>query len=282
MATTSTGPLTQLPAELVLRIIDNLSHCSTARLARCSKYWFTFIDDVHQEHIYANKADRPRGSRGLSFLDDQESYLQYMKDVGSWKEACKRQTLLCNNWARDPPIVQEAFIQVGRTPVWRFRPDFKNRYIVSTSQSGGLSVTDMDTGRILWSLPEDRVRPFAHLEYSHGYAAWDRENNAIEVWRTCNAGRGHMEQVAVIPHEFENRGFHLVYPTLCVVSAQSKAFTYNLSGPRPQLQVGYDILGDAVGHLVQSDVAVAHSFGAAGFHFYNKLSGAHLVSVLYL
>lgn len=269
--------LAQLPAELALRIIDWLPLPAISKLTQCSKYWHNFINNVHQDVIYANKADRPDSCHDLASLKDhQQSFVKYTDGASSWKNLCKMQTTLSRNWVSDSPEVHETLIQVSRAPIWRFRPDFQQRYILSTSQTGGMYVTDMDSGRLLWSLPEGRVRAFAHLEYSGSCAVWDREGNALEIWKALPTERGHFEHVAILPHECETRGFHLAYPTLCVVSTQGKAFVYDLSDRMPRLQTSLTIEEDAVGHIVQNESLVVYSMGVSGYHFYNKSSGAPL------
>ncbi|KAJ5600972.1 hypothetical protein N7450_002039 [Penicillium hetheringtonii] len=124
-----------------------------------------------------------------------------------------------------------------------------------SSHAGGLNVTDMDTGRILWRLPSsldtdsDSVRPYAHLEYQDGMLVFDREGDAVEVWQADqeDAARGEFRRIAILNHDCQTRGFQLSYSTLCVVSNQGHGF-------------------EAVGHLDQSEDVVIYSIGQKGYY----------------
>ena len=70
-------------------------------------------------------------------------------------------------------MVRESVVQVGYDPVWRFKPDFKRRFIVSTSQSGGVCVIDMDDGHMLWRLRREDVRMCAsNSRYGYHGRCW--------------------------------------------------------------------------------------------------------------
>lgn len=178
-------PLVLLPSELILHVLNFTPASTLASLTRASKAWHHFIDMEHQDAIYSSpsKTDRPDGGMvtDFAFLSPTTSFAKYLDGVASWKDLCKRQTLLSRNWAASEPETRESLVQVGRNRVWRFKPDFKRRFFLSTSHDGGFRVTDMDTGRIIWELPNAQVRPFAHLEYQDGTAVWDRYGNALEV-----------------------------------------------------------------------------------------------------
>lgn len=168
-------PLAALPAEIVLHVLEFAPVGSIAALTRTSRSWHAFIDHVHQDAIYA--AHLP----GISPASTPQEYMGALKSfrpgsissgVNSWKEACRRRSLLQDAWNSPDPMPIATVIQIGTHPVWRFKPDFDRRLIMSTSQAGGVNVTDMDTGDLLWSLGRNEVRPFAHLEYQNGTAVW--------------------------------------------------------------------------------------------------------------
>ncbi|KAI1635955.1 hypothetical protein F4809DRAFT_611339 [Biscogniauxia mediterranea] len=279
-------PLAALPAEVVLRVLNFASLGSIASLTLVSRAWHKFIDSAHQDVIYAAKAP------GVARLREPEQYFRGWKsftryvegesdgNVGSWKEICRRRLLLERSWRSAAPRPTETVIQVGRHPVWRFRPDFARRFIVSTSHAGGLYVTDMDSGALLWSLSTDEVRRFAHLEYQDGTAVWDRFRNSLEVWRTDLPGlaRGQFRRVALLPHDVTTRGFQLSYHTLCVVSSEGQGFVYDFPDPQrpedePVLRTHVEIEEGAVGHLDQCEDAVMYSIGTHGYHLHDKSSG---------
>lgn len=272
-------PLCCLPAELVLHILDHLEPSGLASLLCTSKAWQQFIDMGHQDAIYASQTDHPpldNHTRDFSFLARTTcSFARYFDDVTDWKDLCKRQTLLHRNWASDSPMTTASLVNTGVfSAVWRFRPDFDRRFILSTSQMGGFRVTDMDTGQKLWGLPFDNVRPYAHLEYSDGWACWDRFGDALEIWRHNESERGRFDLVTIIRHDVTTRGFMLAFPTLCVVSTEGKGFVYDLSDcVTPRLARTLTIERDAVGHLTQNENTVMYSIGCKGFSFYYKATG---------
>ncbi|GKZ68534.1 hypothetical protein AnigIFM60653_003468 [Aspergillus niger] len=281
-------PLTVLPPEIVLRVVEFLPVSAVASLTAVSKPWHQFIDITHREAIYSSEtktAQPPGGARDFSFLSNSTtSFTKLFENTTSWKDLCKRQKLLARNWADERPVTRESVLQVGNNPVWRFRADFKRRFFISTSHAGGLNVTDMDTGRILWRLPstlerdEGSVRPYAHLEYQDGMAVFDREGDALEVWQADQEGakRGEFRRIAILDHNCQTRGFQLSYWTLCVVSTQGQGFVYDMTQRPPKLTTHISIENDAVGHLDQSADAVIYSMGPRGYHVYNKATGEFL------
>jgi hypothetical protein len=287
-------PLTVVPPEIVLRILDFAPVSALASLTAVSPAWHQFIDKTHQQAIYSSptktsqphKTYEPLGrARDFSFVEDYTSFSKFFNNLTSWKDLCRRQTLLARNWALSQPVTRESILQVNNHAIWRFKADFKRRLFISTSHAGGLNVTDMDTGRILWQLPsildsdtEDSVRPYAHLEYQDGMAVFDREGDAVEVWQTDQEGtaRGEFRRVAVLDHECQTRGFQLSYWTLVVVSVEGQGFVYDMKQSPPKLTTHLEIEQDAVGHLDQNEDAVVYSMGTRGYHVYDKKSGQAL------
>ncbi|KAF2769138.1 hypothetical protein EJ03DRAFT_312926 [Teratosphaeria nubilosa] len=285
-------PLTRLPPELILKILEFAPPASLASLTRTSQAWHTFTDEIHQDVIYSSstKTNRPTGSRDFDFLQNATSFAKYYSGTSSWKDLCRRQTLLPRNWDSERPVTTESVVQITNSPVWRFRPDFKRRFFVSTSQAGGLNVTDMDSGQLLWRLEstlhnddtgQHRVRPYAHLEYQDGTACFDCEGDAIEVWKTEleeGMGRGEFRRVAVLEHNYQTRGLQLSYNTLCVVSTQGKGFVYDFSEREPKSARVLDIEQNAIGHLDQNEEVVMYSMGK-GYHVHSKTTG-ELLTIL--
>ncbi|KAG9564668.1 hypothetical protein KCU71_g4944, partial [Aureobasidium melanogenum] len=290
-------PLQVLPAEVILRCIEFTPLSGIAALNSTSKAWHGFLDTTHQDAIYSSQAHQlynkhPRSDREVTELgrdvkafgepQADRSFVRYFRGVESWKDFCKRLMLLEKNWNSKRPVVRESVVQVGYDPVWRFKPDFKRRFIVSTSQSGGVCVTDMDDGRMLWRLRREDVRMCAHLEYDQesGTACWDRFGNAIEVWKADEVERGTFHRVGLLEHDCETRGFQLSRfndkETLCVVSSEGKGFVWDLSVHPPQRQKILDIENEAVGHLDQGEGTVCYSMGQRGYHVCSKTSGEML------
>ncbi|KAJ5690893.1 hypothetical protein N7462_005285 [Penicillium macrosclerotiorum] len=280
-------PLVILPPEVVLRILEFAPVADVAALTAVSKAWHQFIDLTHQQAIYASESKTlrpPQVGRDISFLSESHSFSNFFKGTASWKDLCRRQTVLARNWSHTCPESQESVLQVGNDPIWRFRPDFKRRFFVSTSHAGGLNVTDMDSGRILWRLPSSLdhgkggVRPYAHLEYQDGMAVFDRTGDAVEVWQADLEGlsRGEFRRIAVLNHDCQTRGFQLSHWTLCVVSNQGQGFVYDMTQRPPKLTTHLKIEPDAVGHLDQTEDTVIYSMGPRGYDAYDKRSGGFL------
>jgi hypothetical protein len=267
-----------------LRILDFASLDSLAGLTRLNQAWHQFIDSTHPDAIYAAKLPNVATLREpQDYFKDLKSFAKYDEGVQSWKDACRRWTLLARNWNEEQPTTTESIIPLGAANhfVWRFKPDFKRRLIISTSQSGGIYVTDMDTGVLLWSLQDDGdVRGYAHLEYQDGVAVWDRMGNSLEVWKTDlpDLPKGHFRNVGLLHHDAETRGFQLSYRTICVASTDGHGFVYDVQpgDASPTLRLHLDIEQGAVGHLDQCEHAVMYSMGAEGYHFYDKTSGVSL------
>jgi hypothetical protein len=280
-------PLTVLPPEIVLQILHFTPISALASLTAASKAWHQFIDVTHQEAIYTSESKTtqpPGGTRDFSFLSQSHSFAKLFEGTESWKDLCKRQTLLARNWAEPRPVSQESVLQVGNDPVWRFRADFKRRFFISSSHAGGLNVTDMDTGKILWQLPSvrdtdgDGVRAYAHLEYQDGMVVFDSEGDSIEVWQADQPGakRGEFQRVGKLNHDCQTRGFQLSYWTLCVVSNEGQGFVYDMTQRPPQLKTHLKIERGGIGHLDQSEDVVIYSMGKKGYFAYNKETGACL------
>ncbi|KAI5245792.1 hypothetical protein E4T43_02921 [Aureobasidium subglaciale] len=287
-------PLQILPAEIILRCIEFTSIPGIAALNSTSKAWHSFLDTTHQDAIFSAQAHQlynknPRSDREVTELGrdskafgdpkQDRSFVKYFQGVESWKDFCKRLVLLDRNWNSRRPVVRESVVQVGYDPVWRFKPDFKRRFIVSTSQSGGVCVTDMDDGRMLWRLRREDVRMCAHLEYDQesGTACWDRFGNAVEVWKADEVERGTFHRVSILEHDVETRGFQLSRfndkETLCVVSSEGKGFVWDLSVHPPIQRKVLEIENEAVGHLDQGENTVMYSMGQRGYHVCSKTTG---------
>lgn len=287
-------PLQVLPTEIILRCIEFTPISAVAALTATTKAWHDFLDKTHQDAIYSQQAHtlydaNPRSDRETTMLGrdfqafgdpkSDKSFVRYFRGVETWKEFCRRLVLLQKNWDSRRPVVRESVVQVGFDPVWRFKPDFKRRFIVSTSQSGGVCVTDMDAGRMLWRLRREDVRMCAHLEYDQesGTACWDRFGNAIEVWKADEVERGVFHRVAILNHDCETRGFQLSRfkdkETLCVVSSEGKGFVWDLSVHPPVQRKVLEIENEAIGHLDQGENTVMYSMGQRGYHVCSKTTG---------
>ena len=100
-----------------------------------------------------------------------------------------------------PSIVRE--LTATGTVVHRIKVDYELGFVITTCQAGGLFVCDINTNRVLWSLPQvslslwyspespmsntihfqTHVVRYAHCEYDQGYIVFNRHDNCKEVWR---------------------------------------------------------------------------------------------------
>ncbi|KAI1597130.1 F-box-like multi-domain protein [Pyrenophora tritici-repentis] len=288
----SINPLTVLPPELVLRVLEYTPISDLASLLATSRAWYHFIDNEHTDTIYSSpsKTSQPRQisqlptkARANALCARAASFSKLFDGVSSWKQLCERQQMIKKAWARPRPLTRQSVLQVKNSAVWRFKTDFKRRLIISTSHDGGLHVSDMDTGHLLWELPsslltseDDSVEPHAHLEYDDGTAAFNK-GDVIELWRADvgNTARGEFRRVTTLDPGCQIRGFQLSYNTLCAVSADGLGFVYDLSQAPPSV-TRLEIEKGAIGHLDQNEDMVVFSMGWQGYHAYDKKTGVCL------
>lgn len=114
-------------------------------------------------------------------------------------------------------------------PVHRFKIDEDENFVISTSSDGGLVVRDLDTHKLLFMLPvvrnmlecvwpaclarlQDRVRAYAHVEYSNGFFIFDRQREEVEVWRRSNDARLDEDHSRLAnPDPFQLESLHQAY-----------------------------------------------------------------------
>ncbi|KAH6901121.1 hypothetical protein BKA70DRAFT_1437009 [Coprinopsis sp. MPI-PUGE-AT-0042] len=75
---------------------------------------------------------------------------------------------------------QDLFFLDTPNQVHRIKVDELNGFFITTSRTGGLIVSDIDTGKTLWNLPNK----YAHLEYENGYLVFDRPDWCKGGWRS--------------------------------------------------------------------------------------------------
>lgn len=121
---------------------------------------------------------------------------------------------------------------------------------MTTRHTGGLSVTDYNTDRVLWATPH--VVDYAHCEYDHGYIIFNSQDNSKEVWRYARdfqdseipddfkpddsmveasrhaaqrhaspTSRGHFRPWALLHMPESTRAFRFSYPTLLSAGANN-------------------------------------------------------------
>ncbi|KAF8632726.1 hypothetical protein AX15_001722 [Amanita polypyramis BW_CC] len=209
--TTTANMLNDLPQELLLAIISDLRIPEIANLSYLSRAWNDFI--AQNESVIFHAAailnhDVPRLANTPLDLLDLYSH-RALSGVSTWKDLCVRLTQIKKSWAGIMPSTITLHQYTGDSKVHRFKVDEKAELIIATTTHGGITVTDLaaskwydagthnpDAGPVaieeysmLWALPRNHVRPYAHCEYDHGYLIFDRFGASKEVWRLAEYDR---------------------------------------------------------------------------------------------
>lgn len=318
MAAQPTDPLLRLPNEIVLEILLHLPTSSLANLQSCSRPWRSFIE-AQADYIYSSKvpstapyphedvqpSEGPDGYRTwMQSVKSKETFRSaYYSDIRNWKDYARRRTTLLNNWKGAGsldrlPRTREYLMEISN-PVWRFRIDWTDRFIITSGEHGGIKVIDLDGASVLWENRE--VKRHAHIDYANGVLVWDRDPETMEVWKRdaeaerqadAAASRFHrvefeafgarrsvcFRRVALLHHGVQLRGFHVRGSTLLAVSHEGKAFVYDLSEDEPMAmsQLTMNIEPEARGHLFQDESVALFSYESKGFRFYSKLTGNYM------
>lgn len=189
---------TRLPAELVLESLSYLSLQQLCPLLLVSSRWGAFIS-ANKSVIYRNAAVLHR------FMPSPDTTLanaialypeQSMVGVSDWKTFCKRRFQIEKAWIGRGTSTIKSYPGTGMA-VHRFKVDEDAGFIISTSDTGGLVVTELATNEVLWSLPPRYIHSNAHCEYENGFVCFDRFDGSIEVWHRFQGF-----SPATIPTEF--------------------------------------------------------------------------------
>ncbi|EPQ28015.1 uncharacterized protein PFL1_04342 [Pseudozyma flocculosa PF-1] len=306
--TTTADPLVRFPSETVLEVLAHLDTTSIVALEGVSRPWNDFVSaqaaivyprsctQRHSAYLDARDIAAPPASL-QHVLADKRSYTRHWPDPTKQPKAYARHHHLVQRNFRPPkgqlPDMRERLI---RHRVWRFRPDYKARFIICTSPLERIFSVCMDTHELLWEVTKSddgrSVRSYAHLEYSDGLAAFDRLGDGVEVWRHlghdgCTSSqdllnhpkRGQFALVSVLPHRRRVRGFMMHERSLCVISDQGEGYVYALYPDRVEETVKVSLPVGAIGHLEHCSDVVMYSLGKAGYHFHSKVDGAHLGTI---
>ncbi|KDQ52898.1 hypothetical protein JAAARDRAFT_446095 [Jaapia argillacea MUCL 33604] len=281
--------LNEFPTEIVLEILTYLPLPCLYSLQLTSTHWNNFILE-NESWIYHRVALLHRFVPSLSteLSTVTSGYADwYLSEVNDWKTFCKRRLLTEKRWMGKSPALVKTFISPG-ADVHRIKVDEKAGFAITTSAQGGLVVTDLVADRILWSLPVEYVRPYAHCEYSNGFLVFDRFGGFKEVWRcasdftpadlpnsfrpdgvqerVANASwrthwsrtcRGHFRPWALLRMAAVTHAFRFVYPTLLVASLE-EAFLWNI--PSATLAQTIDLTPQADASLYYVELSERHVF----------------------
>ncbi|TFY59582.1 hypothetical protein EVJ58_g5693, partial [Rhodofomes roseus] len=242
--------LQELPVELLLVIIAYLPLQSLHRFRRVSKS----VDNVihgNEELVYRQAASLHAYVDGLDSVDppraERRSPTYPFTDATSWKQYCQLCLDLNRNWVGQGSATPRTYC-VQNADVHRIKVDEERGLLFTSHETGGIIVTDLISGEILWTLPENYVRTHAHLEYENGYLIFDRFDSDKEVWRLAadfhpsqtppnaspdspqrvaslfaearysNTSHGHLKPWALLTTTQPTFAYRFSYPTLIVMS----------------------------------------------------------------
>ncbi|EDR04773.1 uncharacterized protein LACBIDRAFT_303972 [Laccaria bicolor S238N-H82] len=250
----------ELPVELIFEVLSHLPLKNLAVFPVVCREWLEFIKE-NESTIYHNAAQfhnfvpasssSQRLHEALKELYSQRS----LQGVNSWKELCQRRLQIQQSWLGNAPSRIVRHHTSPNRRVHRIKVDELAGFIITTSQSGGLAVTDINTDQLLWSLPETYVRAYAHCEYSNGYIIFDRFTSEKEIWRLSSIDSVSADSSSSLPDTIQTqippdgshpglfkphallqtpeptRAYRFVYPTL-LVAAFERVYLYDVPSAR--------------------------------------------------
>ncbi|KAH9942220.1 uncharacterized protein BXZ73DRAFT_41118 [Epithele typhae] len=174
-----------LPTELLLTIFAYLPVQALRALRLTSHVWNTFFTE-NESSIYRHAALQHNfiNSKDTLLRDAIGAHpcLDFLQNAPDWYQYCKRYYQLQRNWTGFGKV-STRYYAVKPGFVHRLKVDELHRLLITTHQFGGITVFDLDTGRILWSLDATYIRRNAHCEYENGFLIFDRPFQHQEVWR---------------------------------------------------------------------------------------------------
>ncbi|KAG2024124.1 hypothetical protein CC2G_001711 [Coprinopsis cinerea AmutBmut pab1-1] len=197
---------TSLPPELVFQILSYLPIPSIVAVQQVSgglNQLFKEGSGDNERSIYKRAAwlhglANPKIElQNLATFYSGQSLKGLEGEALTWKDFCKRRVEVNRSWAgtlpsdvkryHPPPNHRsgpaEGLWSSVPKDVHRIKVDETRGFFLTTTRGGSIVVSEISTGRSLWSLPRVYVRPYAHLEYENGYIVFDRFDGKKEVWR---------------------------------------------------------------------------------------------------
>ncbi|KAG2116175.1 hypothetical protein DEU56DRAFT_173770 [Suillus clintonianus] len=239
--------LHELPTEIALYIASYLPLQSLRNVSLVSREWHGLITDNVQA-VYRNAAILHRFVLLVDLQADSSGQKPDRKKR-DWSQFCQRRLQIERGWRGKAPSVARELNATGKF-VHRMKVDEKEKFVITTRHTGGLSVTDYNTDRVLWATTH--VDDYAHCEYDHGYIIFNRHDNNKEVWRYARdfrdsempedfkpdesmfkasqeaaqrfaspTNRGHFRPWALLQMPEVTRAFRLSYPTLLSAGANN-------------------------------------------------------------
>ncbi|KAF8342210.1 uncharacterized protein EI90DRAFT_1315206 [Cantharellus anzutake] len=253
--------LEHLSSEVLLAIADRLGVFDLLNIRLLSRFWSNFFL-THESTLYHSACVLHGFAKPHQQLEEaikeHQTETQKLRGVVSWKGFCQYNVLLDRYWRMGdslhpprPRIVERS--SFTRNIPHRIKIDSSESLIMNTSDDGGLFVRCASTHKDLWCMYQEAVREFAHIEYSNGYAIFDRGENCHEVWVKhsmlpnlqvpCeptleqqqnaegavdfendpeNPFRGCMVPFGMLRNPIRTRAYRFVYPLLLVASEHDR------------------------------------------------------------
>ncbi|KAI6104530.1 hypothetical protein EDD16DRAFT_1714699 [Pisolithus croceorrhizus] len=147
-----------LPVEIALQVVSYLPIQTLHQLVQVSRAWHDLIA-VNESTVYRNAAILHRlvQDENCDNLVSQASRLEI-----NWKSFCRREFQIEWGWrGKAPSYVEE--LSASGTSVHRIKVDEDSGLVITTSQRGGLLVTNLKGNAPLWGLPpvSKRFLPFS-------------------------------------------------------------------------------------------------------------------------
>ncbi|PWN41795.1 hypothetical protein IE81DRAFT_324132 [Ceraceosorus guamensis] len=214
----------RLPTELLLRIATEAGVSASCALEATSRDLLAVLR-LHEDYvwrIHAIELTRELGDPGSTSnaksstwrINEVDSLDQLVKMrethdlstwsiVRSWRQYAQVHIATERNWLTGEPRVKTTLLPTDPpgppSPInchlWRFRPDFEERYVISTSitlpghhLAGAITIVDLDTGVLLSSV--ETHFPYQHLEYDARGKAFvvSTGGDGLQVWRRTQPG----------------------------------------------------------------------------------------------
>ncbi|KAG1842276.1 hypothetical protein DFJ58DRAFT_666062 [Suillus subalutaceus] len=239
--------LHELPTEIALYIASYLTLQSLRNVSLVSRKWHSIITDNAQA-VYRNAAILHRFILYADLQADSSGQTSDTKQI-DWSQFCQRRSQIERGWRGKAPFIARELNSTGKF-VHRIKVDQKEKIVMTTRHTGGLSVTDYNTDRVLWATAH--VVDYAHCEYDHGYIIFNSQDDSKEVWRYARdfqdsqipedfkpddsmveasreaaqrhaspTNRGHFRPWALLHMPESTRAFRFSYPTLLSAGANN-------------------------------------------------------------
>ncbi|KAF8271013.1 hypothetical protein EI94DRAFT_1569560 [Lactarius quietus] len=177
-----------LPVEVTLKVLSHLPILSLVSLRLLSHQWSDFFT-THKSVIFHGAALYHGYIPPGTGLEDALSMNMGRPLAGStsWTGLFRRLFQVGRNWSGKGRAVARELLPPAFN-VHRIKVDKKAGICITTCLQGGLTVTHLFSGTVLWHLPMRYVSNNSDCEYDNGYLVFDRKNESsrIEVWRLAS------------------------------------------------------------------------------------------------